>query len=264
MLFRFLFIVLIFGGGFAYFHYMADDSTKEQFQEIITDTKTQSEETKETLIAKKNELESKLKSLQEQITDKVKQGQDKVEEVHANIVATKEAIEEVENSIKTLNESLGLGKENYLTRICEDKICEIGTPCGYINSKGDVIIPIGQFYSCYSDTITDFGIVLDKNSVYKAIDNTGQYLYDVKQYDNGPDAISEGLFRIIINGKTGYANEQGEVIIEPKYACTTPFENGQAKVSNKCDFVDDGEYKIMKSENWFYINKKGEKIDTVF
>ncbi len=152
-------------------------------------------------------------------------------------------------------------RDDYLIRICEDESCELGTPSGYVNTKGDTIIPIGQFYYCYADTIKNFGFVLDTNRVCKAIDKNGKYLFDVKWYDNGPDYFSDGLFRIIINEKIGYANEKGEVIIEPQFACTTPFENGKAKVTYDCNLVNDGEYKIMESDNWFYIDKKGNKIE---
>ncbi len=157
--------------------------------------------------------------------------------------------------------SYGYTIDDYLIRICEDKNCEFGTPSGYININGDTIIPINQFYYCFTDTLKDFAIVLDKKKICKAIDKSGNTLYEVKWYDNGPDYISEGLFRIIVEGKTGYANERGEIVIEPQYACTNPFVNGKARVSFECELVDDEEHKIMKSENWFYIDKEGKKIE---
>lgn len=152
-------------------------------------------------------------------------------------------------------------RKNYLFRICEEEICELGTPSGYVNSIGDTIIYFGQYYYCYTDTIKDYGIVLDTNGHYKAIDNQGNYLYDVKWFDNGPDEVSEGLFRIILNGKTGYANEKGQIVIEPQYECTTPFKNGKARVTYKCNLMDSGEHKVMTSDSWFYIDKKGTIIE---
>ncbi len=151
--------------------------------------------------------------------------------------------------------------DEFLIRICEDEICELGTPSGYINIKGDTIVPVGRFYYCYTDTIRYFGIVLDTDGTCIAIDKNGNYLYEVKWFDNGPDYLREGLFRIVINGKTGYANEKGEIIIEPQFACTTPFKNGKAKVTYECELVEDGEHKTMKSHSWFYIDKAGNKIE---
>ena len=150
---------------------------------------------------------------------------------------------------------------NYLIRVCQDSICELGTPSGYINYKGDTIIRMGQYHYCYTDTIKYFGIVLDTSGQCLAINNLGQFLYNIKWYDNGPDYVSEGLFRIQIDGKTGYANTKGEIIIVAKYECTTPFEKGRAKVTYNCDLIDDREHKVMNSESWFYIDTKGNKIE---
>lgn len=150
--------------------------------------------------------------------------------------------------------------KNYLLRFPSGESYEFGDPAGYINQKGDTIVPVGQYTFCYSDTITNFGFVLDKNGTCKAINNKGKYLYDVKFYDNGPDYISDGLFRIVLNGKTGYANEQGKIVTKPQFSCAEAFENSKAKVTYNCELIQDGEYKLMKSDTWFFINKKGKKV----
>jgi len=157
--------------------------------------------------------------------------------------------------------SNGQSIDNFLFRICEDENCELGTPTGYVDSKGDTIIPLSYYYYCYTDTLKNFAVVLDKNGICKAIDKTGNILYEVKWFDNGPDYLSDGLFQIIIDGKTGYANKKGEVVINPAYSCTTPFKNGKAKVSYDCELVEEGEFTRMKSEGWFFIDKKGNKIE---
>jgi len=61
--------------------------------------------------------------------------------------------------------------------------------------------------------------------------------------DNVPDALSEGLFRIIRNNQIGYADAvTGEIVIKPRFACAFPLENGTAKVSDSCEFRAVGEY----------------------
>ena len=112
MLIRLLLVLLVAGGAFWYMTNMASPETKDQIQTLIQDTKQDVEETKATLLQKKEELETKLVTLQKQVTERVEKGQDKVEEIHQNIVATKEAIEEVEASINRLNESLGIGTQD--------------------------------------------------------------------------------------------------------------------------------------------------------
>ena len=128
---------------------------------------------------------------------------------------------------------------------------------GYLNQNGDTIIPFGKYEMCFSDTIENFGIVLDKNGKFIGIDQDENVLFEIFKYDNGPDYFSEGLIRIIKDGKIGYANELGKIVIEPQYDCAWPFANGKASVSNNCSIEMEGEHKIWISENWINIDKKG-------
>ena len=153
-------------------------------------------------------------------------------------------------------------KNEYLVKIYDAEYDEIGVPSCYVNSKGDTVVPTGKYYYCYTDTIRNLGIVMEnKNGRIIGIDKNAKELFEVFKYDNGPDYIQDGLFRIIKNGKIGYANENGEIVIEPKFDCAFPFENGTAKVSYNCYTKNDGEHSIWKSDDWFYINKKGEQVE---
>jgi hypothetical protein len=90
------------------------------------------------------------------------------------------------------------------------------------------------------------------------VDEQKTVLYDVFLYDNGPDAPADGLYRIIKDGKIGYADATtNAIVIEPQYDCAYPFENGKAKVSTDCKTVKDGEYDVWESEAWQFIDKKG-------
>jgi len=152
------------------------------------------------------------------------------------------------------------GRKDYLLKIYQGKNDEVGIKSGYINQNGDTVIQLGKYYYCYSDTIRDFGIVMTNNRRLIGIDRNERELYEIFWFDNGPDYISEGLFRIIINQKIGYANNKGEIIIKPKYICAFPFQNGWAKVSLHCKFVVEGDYTKWESNNWFYIDKHGKCI----
>ncbi|NJO90703.1 MAG: WG repeat-containing protein [Chloroflexia bacterium] len=120
---------------------------------------------------------------------------------------------------------------------------------------------------CFTDTIKTFGVVVDENSRFIAIDKGENVLFEVFRYDNGPDYFSEGLLRIVKNGKIGYANEQGKIVIEPQYDCAWPFANGKASVSNSCKVEKDGEHeigqvkpglKLIRKEMW--LNKLSQAI----
>ena len=127
----------------------------------------------------------------------------------------------------------------------------------YYDSQGKKVL--GTYKMAFTDTLIDFAIVADPG--FTLINRKGEHLYDIFTYDNGPDYPTDGLFRIIKNGKIGYVDAKtANLIIEPIYTCAYPFENGKAKVSTQCTTSKDGEHVEWKSENWFYIDKKGNKI----
>ncbi len=151
-------------------------------------------------------------------------------------------------------------QDTYLIKIHSDETSAPGA-CGYINTAGDTVIALGTYLFCYTDTLKNFAIVMKKDGSLIAIDKTNTKLFDVYKYDNGPDYISEGLFRILKNGKIGYANRNGTIVIEPRFSCALPFKNGRAKVSLDCKQITEGEHSRWESEHWFYIDLKGHQIE---
>ena len=87
-------------------------------------------------------------------------------------------------------------EKDYLIKIYQGEYDEVGVPSGYINLKGDTVIALGKYFYCYTDTLKKFAIVLKKGDGCIAIDRNENKLFEVFWYDNGPDYISEGLFRI--------------------------------------------------------------------
>lgn len=149
----------------------------------------------------------------------------------------------------------------YIVAVCREEMMEISVPVAFINQDGDTVIPFGKFRCWQTDTIRKYGFVLtESDSRLIAIDKSGKELFEAYIFDNGPDYTQEGLFRIMKNGKVGFANEEGQVVIPPQFACAFPFENGKAKVTFTCNVIPDGEYHISKSDTWFFINKSGNKI----
>ena len=91
------------------------------------------------------------------------------------------------------------------------------------------------------------------------VDQQKKVQYEVFLYDNGPDYPSEGLIRVVKNGKIGFADAKTyAIVIPPQYDCAFPFENGKAKVSNQCKTVKDGEHSVWESDAWQYVDKKGK------
>jgi len=150
--------------------------------------------------------------------------------------------------------------DDYLIKVYDGGLDEVGVPSGYTNAGGDTVIAIGKYAYCYTDTFRNMAIVLKKSGEWVAIDKNERELFEVFGYDNGPDYPSDGVFRIIRNGLIGYANTDGQIIIEPQFKCAFPFEMGKAKVSFDCQSVPDGEHTSWKSEKWIYIDKSGRTI----
>lgn len=140
---------------------------------------------------------------------------------------------------------------------------EFGKPYGYTNKDGDTVIREGEFYNCFSTIFTTFAYVLDERfgDGMVAVNRNKELIFDAYLFDNGPDYINEGLFRIKRNGKIGYADPTGKVVIPAIYSCADPFKNGKARVALDCESVSDGDHTMSKSEHWFYIDKTGKKIN---
>ena len=64
-----------------------------------------------------------------------------------------------------------------------------------------MIISVGKYTACFSDTIDKYGIVLSAEGKFIAIDRKERVLYEVFTFDNGPDYEAEGVFRILENVK---------------------------------------------------------------
>ena len=146
-----------------------------------------------------------------------------------------------------------------------EKHLEIGVPVCYLNERGDTIVPYGKYKFCQTDTIRNIGFVYENKSDARiiCIDNQGKELFYVFKYDNGPDYIREGLFRIMDeNGLIGFADLLGNVVVKPQYKFAFPFEGSKAKITftGGQKTMPDGEHHEWVSNKWQYINKKGELI----
>jgi len=151
--------------------------------------------------------------------------------------------------------------DDYLVRICDTATGD----CGYANLKGDTIIPLRKYSMCFTDTFRIYAIVSMLEKGFVAINRQEKILYEVFPFDNGPDYPKEGLFRIRIGNKIGYADEiTAKVVIDPQFDCAWPFENGTAKVSTNCRIQSYGEHITWHSDTWFYIDRDGKKAERIF
>lgn len=136
------------------------------------------------------------------------------------------------------------------------------TACGYADAGGNMIIPVGKYRYLYSEEFDKIAFVSlkGKQGIF-AINRSEEVLFEVYGYDNGPDYVSNGLFRIISNGKVGFANMEGQIVIKPKFTFAYPFQDDNFAVFNENGtIIKVGEYSKYEGGKWGVINKKGEII----
>ena len=134
---------------------------------------------------------------------------------------------------------------------------------GYVNAKGDTIVDC-TFPFVYTDTISRIGFVADSAGLIRCINNKGDFLFKVFNYDNGPDYPAEGLFRIVDdNALVGFADTLGNVVISPRFKFAYPFKEGRAMVTDTGVLVVDSEgvdrHTTWLSDKWYFISKKNDK-----
>lgn len=155
-------------------------------------------------------------------------------------------------------------KDSTLIAHTSEPHLEVGVPVCYLNGRGDTIIPNGKYKFCQTDTIKSIGFVYKNRSQdtrIVCINKAGKELFYVFEYDNGPDYVQEGLFRIMDEkGLIGFADSSGNVIIKPHFKFAFPFKDGKARVTLKgeCKEVPEsnGEKFYWESDEWFYINRQ--------
>ena len=151
-----------------------------------------------------------------------------------------------------------------LVAVSKEEFLGYGSEVAYVNLDGDTIINFGQFNYFGTDTLRHYANVIpysDRKELGPpiAIDGHGNQLFDLFLFDNGPDYFSEGLTRVKRNGKIGFGNERGEIIVPCQYAFAHPFENGLSKVTYEATKIREGEHTRIVSDDWFWIDRTGKK-----
>lgn len=133
------------------------------------------------------------------------------------------------------------------------------------------VLDAAKYYiSMNDDTLGYFAIFGKKNSPgWSAIDVNENILFQVFNTSFGepsPDYLIENKIRIIDNeDKIGFANEKGEIIIEPQFEIATSFYNGKAIIGKKCKKIPWGNHEdengchhySITCEYQGYIDEKG-------
>lgn len=165
-------------------------------------------------------------------------------------------------------QSADTARDAILYAVTDEEHLQYGANVAYVDAQNDTIVPFGKFAYFGTDTMQYYAnVILHPNdSTYGrtvGIDRYGNILFDLVMFDNGPDYFREGLTRVKQNGKMGFANNKGEIVIPCQYDYARGFHNGKAEVTYEASkYFDLDEHMQVESDAWFTINKKGEPVKT--
>lgn len=109
-----------------------------------------------------------------------------------------------------------------------------------LNSKGDTLKQLTKhsYNLCFTNEFENFAVFgIRGKQGWFAIDTDEKILFEIhNRYlsEISPDFIVEGKIRIIENGKVGFADQRGRIIIKPKFESVTEFSNGFAIIAENC------------------------------
>ncbi|MCQ9634060.1 WG repeat-containing protein [Chryseobacterium sp. WG23] len=104
----------------------------------------------------------------------------------------------------------------------------------------------------------------EKNAWGNVYDRNGTFLYKPFLYDNGADYFSEGLRRLVKNGKVGFADRNGKIIIEAEHDFVSPFNYGYAAFCDGCDWEKtNDEHRSIVGGKWGVMNIKGQTVQSL-
>ncbi|MYL54724.1 DUF3298 domain-containing protein [Pontibacillus yanchengensis] len=125
---------------------------------------------------------------------------------------------------------------------------EEGTLYGYLNKKGEEVIPAQ--YLLAEDFKERKALVKIHENQYALLNKEGKILYTYPYPYVGQRGDGLLAFQRDADGKYGYINERGKVVLEPQYDGAQAFRDGRAVVNRIDDYL------------YYYglINKSGKKI----
>lgn len=106
---------------------------------------------------------------------------------------------------------------------------------GYKNLAGEVVIP-ARFAFAYEFGKDGLAAAVERpaspggRARFVFLDPSGAVLAQAYSFDNGPDYFQEGLARVVADGKVGFIDRGGAIVIPPQFADASGFCHGRATV----------------------------------
>ncbi len=129
---------------------------------------------------------------------------------------------------------------------------------GYKDEAGSVVITprfvvAGEF--------SEHGLAAVADSTgWHYINTSGATVVRPFVVDNGPDPFQEGLARFVDEGRVGYFDETGTIIVPAQFDYATPFAEGRATYCEGCTPQQDGEHIRYEGGRWGFLHHVGNAI----
>jgi hypothetical protein len=129
---------------------------------------------------------------------------------------------------------------------------------GYRDQGGHVVIS-PRYEMAREFSSGGIAAVVDEKG-WAYIDKAGQVLVRPLAVDNGPDYFREGVARFSRDGKVGFFDRRGKVVIQPGYTHAMPFFEQRAAVCEGCAETEDGEHRSVVGGKWGFIDRSGQLV----
>lgn len=135
---------------------------------------------------------------------------------------------------------------------------------GFKDASGHVVVP-ARYLAAYEFNAHGVAAVIEPGPAPKYvrlafIDVSGRVIADAFEYDNGPDYFVDGRARIVGNGKVGFIDAHGAIVIAPTFDFATPFCGDRAVVCSGCTRGRGDEHDVWSGGRWGVIDHAGRFV----
>ena len=144
---------------------------------------------------------------------------------------------------------IGKSSNNYI--VAGKKSKDGNIKMGYINKNGKVLIK--PKYNMAWDFKNGRALVKTESNENLIIDKSGKIINKLKYEDVTPDEKNETFLFANEDNLFGFLDEEGEVLIEPRFKNSSSFKDGMAIVSIDKDSSEIGKMGVINKEGKFLI-----------
>lgn len=137
-----------------------------------------------------------------------------------------------------------------------------GRSCAYADKEGRVLIPEGKYLSSYAKIKKPVLLQSATSDSCFWVDANGVELFAVYKFDDRMVKLTAGRMRVVKDGRTGFVDKKGRVVVPLVYAAADLFWGKYAAVAkaNAQYSATDLASSPITDLSWGLIDKKGREV----